>query len=92
MKSTFRPRLSQFKGLTNNTNEIISDSQKLPDQLGNNFESHFSKSIQIVKLLKMLVEPIGIEGVCQQWLKILAKRSIEILGMSVFVLEYLPVG
>ena len=92
VKLRFRPHLSQFKGLTNNINEIINDSQKISDQLENYFESHFSKPMQIVKLPKTLVEPLGIEGVCRQWLKISAKKSFEILGLSAFVLECLPIG
>ncbi|CAF2108416.1 unnamed protein product [Rotaria magnacalcarata] len=107
VKPTFHPYLPSFRGLKNNNGEIIRDSQKVADHLGNYFEKHFSKPLhdsrnnehikylktyeQIVHLPKMPLEPIEIAEVYKQWCKISAKKSTDIFGISAFLLKNIPI-
>ena len=107
VKPIFRPYLPSFRGLKVNDNEIIKNNQMIADKLGDYFEDHFSKPVhdpenhehiaylktfdEISKLPKLSMEPLEIEEVYKQWLKMSPKKSTDILGTSALLLKYLPV-
>ncbi|CAF3901329.1 unnamed protein product [Rotaria sp. Silwood1] len=106
VNNTFRPYTTSFRGIRV-ANGIEKDPRKIVDILGNYYEKHFAlpihnpnnvthiKSItayeQISYLPNMPLPFVTLNQVEKQWLKFSAKKSLDSMRNSAFLLKNLPI-